>query len=101
MEGNCFTFEDIEPNINVAKQYFIYSPQDSIGIKKDTIRNVGENYTFTVTCGGGHNLYQWKKNNIIIPSATSNSYTISSLKLSDAGSYKYRSYWFNYLFKTN
>ncbi|MDD5570853.1 MAG: C1 family peptidase [Bacteroidales bacterium] len=55
--------------------------------------NVGGSVTFSVaitpaTSGVAVNeKYQWKKNNVTIPGATNNSYTISSLVLGDVGSY--------------
>jgi hypothetical protein len=87
IKDNHFTFEDIEPNINAAKQTFTYSPQDSIGDKKIINSRIGNSYTFIVDCGGSNNLYQWYRNNVSIPSATDKAFIISNLKESDAGSY--------------
>jgi Leucine-rich repeat (LRR) protein len=85
--NNRFTYEDIEPNINVVKQSFTYSPQDSIGYKQIINSRIGSSFTFSVNCGGANNLYQWYRNNIIIPSATNREFIIPSLKETDAGSY--------------
>jgi Leucine-rich repeat (LRR) protein len=87
INNNHLTFEDIEPNINVPKIYFIYSPQDSIGNKLDINSRTGKSYTFSVTCGGSNNIYQWYKNNVVIPSANDSTYTITDLNQSDTGSY--------------
>jgi Leucine-rich repeat (LRR) protein len=87
IENNSFTFEDIESNIGVPKQYIIYSPQDSIGKKQNVNQRINKSYTFTVTCGGAHNQYQWYKNNVVIPLATHTTFKIPKLKQSDAGSY--------------
>ena len=87
INGNRLTFNDIEPNINVSKRSFSYSPQDSIGIKQNIKSRTGKTYTVTVICGGAHSVYKWYKNGILIPSATNDTYKISKLKQSDAGSY--------------
>ena len=87
IQNNKFTFEDIEPNINVSDTHFIYSPQDSVGESKDTIITKGANLTMSVSVGGENNLYQWKKDGSVISGATDTSYTISSVSISDAGSY--------------
>ena len=55
--------------------------------KSQTV-NEGSNVTFSVVATGTAPLsYQWKKNGSNISGATSSSYTISSAKTSDAGSY--------------
>jgi Leucine-rich repeat (LRR) protein len=87
IQRNHFTFEDIEPNINIPTQSFIYNPQDSIGVKRYTNLYVGEDITFTVTCGGSNNQYQWYRNNTPIPLATNNTYFKSNLNTANAGSY--------------
>lgn len=51
-------------------------------------KTVGESVTFTVTASGTAPLnYQWRKNNSGITGATSSSYTIASVQLTDAGNY--------------
>lgn len=85
--NNRFTFEDIEPNMNVAKTGFSYSPQDFFGNEQDVSQRINKSYTFKISCGGSHNQYQWYKDNIVIQSATSSTFTIPKLQQSDAGSY--------------
>jgi Leucine-rich repeat (LRR) protein len=85
--GNRFTFEDIESNIAVPKISFMYSPQDSIGTQNDFLRSAGEDISFNVSVGGANNQYQWYKDNLLIPSATSSTLSISDLQYSDNGSY--------------
>ncbi len=47
----------------------------------------GTNVTFSVTASGTSVTYQWRKNTVNIPGATSSSYTITGATASDAGSY--------------
>lgn len=50
------------------------------------IRCVGTSVTFTVTATGATG-YQWRKNGVDIPLATSSSFTISNVSLADADNY--------------
>jgi len=85
IQNNQFTFEDIEPNISITG--FIYTPQDSVGEKKDTTLSAGESLTLTVTVGGTANQYQWMKNETDIPGATNTTLEMPSIQLADSGSY--------------
>ena len=85
IRDNEFTFEDIEPNIDIPN--FFYSPQDSVGIKQDTTINQNSSLTLSVSIGGKANQFQWMKDEMEIPGADSSSYTIHSADSSDAGSY--------------
>jgi len=86
IHNNKFTFEDIEPNLELSATV-IYSPQDSVGnVQNDTITE-GTNLTISVSVGGEHNECQWKKDGSVISGATNDSYTITSAETSDAGSY--------------
>lgn len=49
---------------------------------------VGSPVTFTVGISGGPARYQWQKNNANIGNATNASYTIASVAVGDAGSYR-------------
>lgn len=49
---------------------------------------VGESVTFNIGAGGSNLSYQWQKNSVNISGATSSSYTIVSVELSDAGTYR-------------
>ncbi len=77
IETNRFTFEDIEPNINVASTTFTYAPQDSVGSEIDTTVALGDRFTVSVIVGGSNNQYQWRKNGVPISGATSSSYTVA------------------------
>jgi parallel beta-helix repeat protein len=90
IQNNRFTFEDIEPNIGAASQSFVYSPQDSVGIYKDTTITIGNGLTFSVAVGGDNNQYQWYKNGNPIGGANATTYDIPSVALSDSGVYHCR-----------
>jgi Leucine-rich repeat (LRR) protein len=85
MQKNQFTFEDIEPNIDIFS--IIYSPQNNIGIAQDTTIDAGSSLTFSVTVGGTANHYQWTKYGAEIPGADSSSYFIDSASAADEGEY--------------
>ncbi len=87
IQNNQFTFEDIEPNIGAASQSFTYSPQDSIGISKDTTINVGDFLEMSVSVGGTANQYQWVKDGVDITGATDSVYIISNASVADSGTY--------------
>jgi hypothetical protein len=63
MDGNRFTFEDIEPNVDIefARGYMGLTYQDQEKIGKEETRYVppGKPFTLSVYCGGKNNLYQW------------------------------------------
>ena len=86
-ENNAFTFEDIEPNVDVASESFTYSPQDSVGVGMDTTLSPEESLELSVTVGGSSNQYQWIRDGIDITGATESVYIISSAQTEDAGSY--------------
>jgi Leucine-rich repeat (LRR) protein len=87
IQNNKFTFEDIEHNVGVPGSGFTYSPQDSVGEAKDTTVNQGSSLTISVSVGGEHNLYQWKKNGGTITDAEDSIYTMDPVTSDDAGSY--------------
>jgi hypothetical protein len=87
IDSNRFTFEDIEPNIDVPDLTFIYSPQDSVGTEKMATVAIDSSYTVTVTVGGLNNIYQWYLNGTLISGADANEYTLDPVKKEDYGSY--------------
>ncbi len=61
------------------------------GQPSPVVVNVGESATFSVTAAGHEPIiYRWQKNNITISGATSATYTIPSVAMSDAGFYRCR-----------
>ena len=87
VQNNRFTFEDIEPNIGVASESFIYAPQDSVGIGLDTTISIGNSLNISIAVSGTANQYQWMKDEVDIPNATSDNYIVASAQIADAGSY--------------
>jgi M6 family metalloprotease-like protein len=67
---NNFTFEDIEPEMNIVFQSggggLLYSPQAKIGKIETIYAPVGRTYQLSVYCGGKNNRYQWFKNGVAI-----------------------------------
>jgi hypothetical protein len=90
VQNNQLTFEDIEPNVNIAQQLFIYSPQDSIGNKIDTTIFAGITFEMSVSVGGDSNYYQWLKEGIDIPGADSSTFIVQTTDSSDSGVYTCR-----------
>ncbi|MFC1481593.1 FG-GAP-like repeat-containing protein [Candidatus Neomarinimicrobiota bacterium] len=90
IQNNRLTFDDIEPNINVASTTFTYTPQDSLGVEQDTTVVYGAGITLSISAGGtlANNTYLWRKNGSQVASITGDSaYTISSITAGDAGAY--------------
>ena len=85
--NNQFTFEDIEPNMNVASEWNYYSPQDSLGEERDTTVIIGYPFTLHVPVGGSANHYQWIRNWGELPRDTSDTYTATSATMDHAGEY--------------
>ncbi len=89
VQNNRFTFEDIEPNMFVASEEFIYAPQDSVGTAQELVVNPGDRAVLTVSVGGGEsNQYQWIKDGT--PMSEADSLVISSMSAADVGSYVLR-----------
>jgi Leucine-rich repeat (LRR) protein len=88
IQGNRFTFEDIEPNIGAPRLEFIYAPQDSTGKECTLPAYEGfQNLTLEATAGGTANQHQWIKDGIEMAGATDSSLTIFVVGTSDTGAY--------------
>jgi len=85
VSDNKFTFEDIEPNINLPIDY---SPQAKVGTVVHLIPSAGEKVDLVITVGGTANTYQWYKDGAAITGATDSIYTIAAYDASqDKGTY--------------
>lgn len=97
---NNFTFEDIEPNVDVPG--INYAPQKAFGTK-DYFAVTGEPLDLTFNVGGSANSYQWVKNDgtdmngdgvidyldfFDIAGATTNTYSIANTTQGDEGQYR-------------
>jgi len=87
IQNNKFTFEDIEPNIGVAKKAFIYWPQDSVGTRIDTTVNVGDKLVLQIRIGGRHNIYRWKKDGKTLPFGEDSVLVLNDIDFPDSGTY--------------
>lgn len=85
--NNQFTYEDIEPNINVASVDFDYSPQDSVGTAEEIIGELNNTYYLSVQVAGENNNYKWYRNNIEIPNSDNDSLKINEFSTADLGTY--------------
>jgi len=83
--GNQLTFEDLEPNASVSG--FTYSPQAKLPPGGIISYQVGGSLTIPFTTAGTANSYQWYKNNVLIPGATSATFSIPSSTIADEGTY--------------
>jgi len=89
ISGNRLSFEDIAPNVNFECKSFIYSPQDSLGTRVDTICKSGSILDFSISAGGVNNKFTLYKDGNIILEKDNGRLILPDLKPSDSGSY----YW--------
>ncbi|MBN2104644.1 immunoglobulin domain-containing protein [bacterium] len=85
IQGNRFTFEDVEPNMNIPD--FTYAPQDSVGEPQSKSVTEGSVLVLSVDVGGQVNEYRWLKGDVDIGTGQGDSYQFDSAALSDAGDY--------------
>jgi YVTN family beta-propeller protein len=88
IQNNRFTFYDIEPNIGIPSENFVYTPQSPIPIVKDTTLYLASEMIISVSAGGDNCQYQWFKDYNPQGGLTDDSTRfISPVTLSDAGDY--------------
>jgi Leucine-rich repeat (LRR) protein len=85
VRNNYFTFEDLEYNMTFSG--FEYIPQRTIPGLADVSIKQGEEFNLTYFIDGTANIYQWEKDGIEIGAENSDSILITSVLLSDSGSY--------------
>ena len=87
-QNNKLEFDDIIPVIRNNTWKSVYSPQDTIGIKTDTVIYVGSNYLLDINSQYQGNIFQWFRNGIPINSpSTNSSFSIQNITEDDAGIY--------------
>ena len=82
--GNKLHFGHLEPNM--GKTGFVYAPQDNLP-GGSAAACEGTPLTISFATPGTANLYQWFKDGLPIPGATSASFTKPGTTLADAGNY--------------
>ncbi|MFC1620260.1 immunoglobulin domain-containing protein [Candidatus Neomarinimicrobiota bacterium] len=89
--GNQLTFEDMEPNLGILTEIYMYTPQDSVGMEIDTTMYVDSNLILELSVGGtpALNTYAWEKNGNPLgsPIPGDSTYTITNIDFADEGSY--------------
>jgi hypothetical protein len=85
LDNNFLTFEDILPNIGITG--ISYSYQKNIPAGGDISVTVGDPLILSATVGGTGNVYQWRKGSANMPGKTTNTLSVASTSLTDAGTY--------------
>jgi len=85
-ENNNLTFDSLEPAIGITN--FTYSPQDSIGVTQYITELVGNTFIYPLEVGGENNIYQWYKDDVLLPSQTSDTLQLINVQLDDSGVYR-------------
>ncbi len=84
---NKLDFSSLLPNAGMSG--INYTPQDSVEIKENVLRQISETINFNATIGGAGNTYQWMKNAAAITGATSPTLTLNNITFKDEGVYTY------------
>ncbi|RLK02182.1 leucine-rich repeat domain-containing protein [Tenacibaculum discolor] len=89
--NNRFVFEDLEKEHWLLKSklaYYTYSPQTVVGLAEEHTLIENESIILTVNeTSSVNNTYQWRKDGVNIPGATSRQYIMNNVALADKGSY--------------
>jgi hypothetical protein len=88
VQANKFTFEDIEPNVGITG--IIYEPQAQIPGPGPLSLNEGDELNIEIPVGGSANEYQWVKDGVEIPGATTDKLVIENVTAADIGTYYLR-----------
>ncbi len=87
---NNFDFGDFENEFITYKNTipnFYYSPMRNLDSEISYDLVIGNNYSMTMNDNGTGVTYQWYKNDVAISGATSKTYTINNIQISDAADY--------------
>jgi Leucine-rich repeat (LRR) protein len=84
--GNALTFRDIEANLLIEN--FVYSPQDSIGVQRDTTAVISIGFRLPISVPGSSNRYQWFKGGEAVTGVSADSaLTFNLFAPADTGTY--------------
>lgn len=86
VSSNRLQFGDLEKNIGV--ETFLYSPQDSVGVRMDTVVDTSTNFKYLQAATGANNSYQWVYNGNPLSGATQSELSIPNIQLSNEGQYR-------------
>lgn len=83
---NALTFESLERNV-ASSRVAVYSPQDSVLERIDTVVRVFSGFRASGTVGGFFNDYQWYKGSRLLAQATDSVLKLDRVVRSDTGEY--------------
>ncbi len=89
LENNSFQFDDLVGSL-LADSVNSYSPQSSIPGPGTVDKNAGDSWNVSLSVAGDGNSYQWYRNGAEVSGATSSTLSLSSLDVSDSGTYELR-----------
>lgn len=88
LQNNKMTFEDIEPHF-VGYIWYNYAPQDSIGIKIDTVLIPESNFSIYSGTGGEYTEYLWYKNGeLLLQGTETDTLYLYNISNADTGLYQ-------------
>lgn len=83
--NNKLTFESLQPNASVLG--LNYLTQATFGTARNESVDVGTPVSFEANAGGVGSVYQWRRNGVNVPGATSNVYNVQAIDRSTMGEY--------------
>jgi Leucine-rich repeat (LRR) protein len=92
VENNRLQFETLEPNVrsSTTSFAFTYSPQDSIGVARDTAAAVGLPFVLSSRLLSENNVHTWFKNGREVPGVLGRALTFPAFARLDTGVYTAR-----------
>jgi Leucine-rich repeat (LRR) protein len=92
VENNRLQFETLEPNVrsSTTSFAFTYSPQDSVGVARDTAAAVGLPFVLSSRLLSENNVHTWFKNGREVPGVLGRALTFPAFARLDTGVYSAR-----------
>lgn len=90
VQDNLLTFKDIVPYTGLQFGFLEYTPQGKVSGDENRAFVLGQPFTIDLTIDDNvaSNVYKWYKNDVLITTTNSNTFTIDHVKASDAGVYR-------------